>query len=68
MGGAFRDLAGSKKFIVFFVSVVIVVGGRLGFDLDPEVVEKVVALAVAYLIGQGIADFGKGRGDAEERR
>lgn len=60
-----RELADSKKFAVFLATVVLVVAGRLGFDLDPALVDRVVAVAIAYLVGQGIADHGKSKAGIE---
>jgi hypothetical protein len=31
-----------------------------GYQLDPEVVQGWILIAAAYLVGQGVADFGKG--------
>lgn len=49
----------SKKFIVAVVGVIIAIAGKHGLSLDPQTVEHVVYLFVAYLLGQGIADHGK---------
>lgn len=54
-----REFLTSKKFIVAIVGIVITLAGRYNLDLDPEAVEKIVYVIVAYLIGQGWADSGK---------
>lgn len=54
-----REFVTSKKFIVAVVGVIIAIAGRHGLSLDPQTVEHVVYLFVAYLLGQGIADHGK---------
>lgn len=57
----FKELADSKKFIVFLVTVILVLSNRFGLNLETEAVQKVVYLAVAYLVGQGIADVANGK-------
>lgn len=48
----------SRKFwVLIAASAVITAGTSLGFPEDS--VREVVAVAVAYLLGQGIADSGK---------
>ena len=59
IGSTLRELAGSKKFVVFLVTVLVVLASRFGLDLGPETAERIVHLAIAYLVGQGVADFGK---------
>lgn len=54
-----RELLSSKKFVVFLVAVVLALGARVGLDLDADLVEQLVYLAIAYLVGQGLADVGK---------
>lgn len=67
MGKAIKDLAGSKKAIVFFVTVVAMAAIIFG-GVDPEhgseFIDKLVNLAMAYLGGQGLADLGKYAGEA----
>ena len=67
MGKAFKDLAGSKKAIVFFITVVAMAAIIFG-GVDPEhgsdFIDKLVKLAMAYLGGQGLADLGKYAGEA----
>lgn len=57
----FKELVDSKKFIVFLVTVILVLSNRFGLNLETEAVQKVVYLAVAYLVGQGIADVANGK-------
>ena len=54
-----KDLLSSKKAIAAIVGVLMVLIGRFGLDVDPELVTQVVSLVVAYIVGQGIADNGK---------
>jgi len=63
MWNAFRDvlveLAGSKKFLVFVATAIALGAAKLGWNVSESTVEQFVALVVAYLVGQGIADHGK---------
>lgn len=54
-----KDLLSSKKFIVMLVAVVMAVASKLGLDLDRELVNQILGMAAAYVVGQGIADHGK---------
>lgn len=54
-----RELATSKKFIVFVVGLLVTFAAKYGLNLDPEMVQNIIYTIVAYLIGQGIADHGK---------
>ncbi|MEQ8767225.1 MAG: hypothetical protein RL885_25160 [Planctomycetota bacterium] len=57
-----RELTFSKKLTAFFSVVSLLILDRwLGLDLGEDTRREIVAVAVAYLIGQGVADFGKGR-------
>lgn len=57
-------IAGSKKATAAVATVVFLflapVLTRIGLTVTAEEVEKVIAVVIAYLIGQGIADHGKG--------
>lgn len=54
-----RQLFSSKKFIVMIAAIVVAIAGKLGLNLDPDLVQQIVYLAMAYIVGQGIADHGK---------
>jgi len=56
---AFKDLLASKKFIVMLVTVAVAIASKLGLNLDPDMLTQIIALASAYIVGQGIADHGK---------
>ena len=64
---AIKDLAGSKKAIVFFITVAAMTATTFG-GVEPEratdFIDKLVMLAMAYLGGQGLADLGKYAGEA----
>lgn len=63
MPDVLRDAFGSKKFLVFLATVIVAVGNKLaghfGYELDPDTVNQFIAIAGAYIVGQGIADHGK---------
>lgn len=54
-----KEFATSKKFIVAVAGVIIATAGKYNLNLDPDSVQNVVYVIVAYLIGQGWADSGK---------
>lgn len=54
-----RQLLTSKKFIVMIAAAVVAVASKLGLNLDPDLVQQIVYLAIAFIVGQGIADHGK---------
>jgi hypothetical protein len=55
-----RDLFGSKKFLAALVGLIVWIASVAGFDLDPDAVDKMLALTIVpFIIGQGIADHGK---------
>ena len=56
-----RALFASKKFLVAAISVIAHVAGRYGFDVDEEAMLTILSPLYAYVIGQGIADGGKGK-------
>lgn len=54
-----REFLTSKKFIVAVAGVVLATAGKYNLNLDPDSVQNIVYVIVAYLIGQGWADSGK---------
>lgn len=56
-------IAGSKKATATVAAVVFLflapVLTRIGVTVTAEEIEKVIAVVIAYVIGQGIADHGK---------
>ena len=63
MRSAIQGLLASKKAMMAFLSSFVWLVGRLGLDLDPDVLAGVVAPLWVYIFGQGFADLGKGRED-----
>jgi hypothetical protein len=59
MWQSLKDLLASKKAIAGIAGAVMILVGRLGLDIDSELVTQFVSLVVAYIVGQGIADHGK---------
>ena len=55
----------SKKLWVALVGAVLIIL-RDSFGLSEQVTVELTALAASYLLGQGIADFGKGRSQVEK--
>ena len=52
----------SKKLTSFAAVVSLLILDRwLGLDLGPDTRREIVLLASAYLIGQGVTDFGKSK-------
>ena len=59
-----KQLLSSKKFLTLAAGIVVVLlVSHLGWD--ETTANKVVGLFVTYLASQGIADFGKGKAQAE---
>lgn len=57
--GVVSGADGLKKIIAAVTGVVIVVVGKTGLVLPPDATQEIVAVIIAYLIGQGFADAGK---------
>lgn len=49
----------SKKAIAAVVGVILVLTNRIGLQLPEEQLTAVITPIVAYIVGQGLADFGK---------
>jgi len=59
MWDAIKAMLASKKFLATLAGVVVTLLGRLSFDIDPETIYGILAAIAAYVLGQGLADFGK---------
>lgn len=56
----------SKKLSAAVAAVIIVVlNDKLGWGISPQTVEDIVAVVIGYVVGQGIADFGKEKAKVE---
>ena len=62
MDNAIKTMFGSKKFLAALAAVLLIVLAEAGVPIH----EDVLIPLVAYIIAQGIADFGKERAKAEQ--
>ena len=49
----------SKKAIATIAGVLIVASNRIGLQLPEEAVTQIIGAIAAYVVSQGLADFGK---------
>ena len=56
------DIFKSKKFQAAIVGIIVVILTNIVPGLPEESTTQVVGLIIAYIIGQGLADFGKYQG------
>jgi len=54
-----KEFLTSKKFITAVVGIIITAAAKHNLNLDEQQVYGVVAVIVAYILGQGWADSGK---------
>jgi hypothetical protein len=54
------DLITSKKFLAAIAAAIIWAGGRLGFDIDPMLLDRFFVALLLFVGAQGVADMGKG--------
>jgi len=59
MKTALLDLFTSKKFLAALAAIIVYVGGRFGFAIDPATLDRIFAALLVYVGAQGIADNGK---------
>lgn len=59
------DLLKSKKFQAALAGVLVVIAKHFIPDLDETSVQQILAVLLAYIVGQGIADHGKERAKVE---
>jgi uncharacterized membrane protein SirB2 len=53
------ELIKSKKFQMAIVGIVVVIITSFIPEIDEKSLTEIVALIIAYIVGQGLADFGK---------
>ena len=59
-GNTIKSLATSKKFLTVIASVIVAVAVKLGInDIEVDQILAILSPAMAYIMGQGIADIGK---------
>ncbi len=61
------DILKSKKFQAALVSLVVMIAGKAGFDLDEAALLTIVSPFLAYIAGQAVADIGKEKAKAEAK-
>jgi hypothetical protein len=49
----------SKKAIATMAGVLIVASNRIGLQLPEEAITQIIGAIAAYVVSQGLADFGK---------
>lgn len=57
--GTVKALLSSKKFVAALIAALVWLGGKVGLSVDTETMAGIVGPIVAYVLGQGMADFGK---------
>ena len=55
----FAEIVTSKKAIATFAGVVLVATNRFGLQLPEDAVTQIIGAIAAYVVSQGLADFGK---------
>lgn len=60
-----KDMFSSKKFLVMLAGIIVMAADKLGLNLDPDFVNKLLGLMAMYILGQGIADHGKEKAKVE---
>ena len=61
-----KKLLSSRKFLVMLASVIgLLIAKYLKVEVDPDTVLQFVILISSYIIGEGIAGFGKGAAKVE---
>lgn len=62
--GALKDMMGSKKGLSFFIAVGIAAFGHK-LNIPDDRIDLIIYLTMAYQVGQGVADIGKGKASLE---
>lgn len=58
----------SKKLVVLILTTVLIaLNNKMGLGMLPEQIDNLIMLASAYLVGQGVADLGKGKAQLETK-
>jgi hypothetical protein len=61
-----KKLLGSRKFLVMLASVIgLLITKYLKVQVDPDTVLQFVILIGSYIVGEGLAGFGKGAAKVE---
>ena len=54
------DMITSKKALATAAGLIVAAAAKYGFGLDETTVTQILAAVAAYVVGQGLADMGKG--------
>ena len=54
-----KSLLTSKKFVAMVAGFVVTLLAKLKLNVDPTTIAALVAMVIAYILGQGAADQGK---------
>lgn len=54
-----KQLLTSKKFVAMIAGLIVTLLAKLKFNVDPTTIAELVAMIVAFILGQGVADSGK---------
>ncbi len=69
MGSTIKNLLlgfiGSKKFVAMVAGMVVTLLAKYKFNVDQTTVEGLIGIVMAYVLGQGIADHGKGAAEVQ---
>ena len=61
-----KEFLASKKAKAFLIGLVTLVCSKL-LEMSEETTKQIVQVVIAYLGAQGVADFGKGKAQAEKK-
>lgn len=53
------EMMTSKKFIAMVAGFIVAVLAKWKLNIDPETIQYLIGLVIAYIVGQGWADSGK---------
>jgi hypothetical protein len=65
MWNLIKELFSSKKFVVMLAAALFAVANKVGLNVSEDLVNQIVGLAAAFIVGQGIADAGKEKAKIE---
>lgn len=59
LNGTLEGILGSKKAVMSILAFLSALVARIGWEVSADELLKLVSPVVAYVFGQGLADFGK---------
>jgi uncharacterized membrane protein (DUF441 family) len=54
-----KQFAQSKKAIAAAAGIVVLLAAKIGLDIPPETAVEITGIVISYILGVGLADFGK---------